>query len=416
MRISAAAAATAGQEWQRHWPVELGASVGIATGYAVWMYTASVFVVPLQEAFGWSRGQIALVSYAHILSGLCAPFIGGMIDRYRVRPILLSSMALVGLLYICLANMGGSLLAYYILSTLLVVIGMGTTGISFSRVITSWFVKSRGLALAVSRIGLALVGASLPMINYAIMADYGWQAGYFVMAALALCIGLPNCWLLVREPRDLPGHGDHAVVRAPALSIGRRALWDHVGNYPAAVILLTAALSYAALAGILSQLQPALISKGLEAGSAAQLTGLLAVSALVGALVTGALIDRFWAPAIGFIFMLGPVAGCAILVFGNGSYLSAGLAIFLIGFAQGAEFDIMSFLIARYLGMKAYSTIYGFCVLAMSLSTAAGGVFFGYSYDATGSYDLALLVSAGCFLAASLLYPTLGRYPEAPDT
>lgn len=74
----------------------------------------------------------------------------------------------------------------------------------------------------------------------------------------------------------------------------------------------------------------------------------------------------------------------------------------------------MSFLIARYLGMKAYSTIYGFCVLAMSLATAAGGVFFGFSHDLTGRYDLALGAAAACFVIAAILYPTLGRYPRLP--
>lgn len=399
----------AAEEWRRHWPVELGASIAIATGYAIWMYTASVFVIPLQQAFGWSRGEIALVSYAHILSGFSAPLIGAAIDRLGVRPILLSSMAMVGLIYIGLANMGGSFLTYYLLTTALVVIGLGTSGIAVSRVISAWFDASRGLALAVSRIGIALAGALVPMLNYALMAQFGWQAGYYAMAAIALLIGLPSCWTLVREPPRASHHG----ASADALPrLGSRRWWAMIGQLPALIIILTAGLSYAALSGLLSQLQPLLVSKGLDAGTAAQVAGLLALSALAGALVTGALVDRFWAPMIGCVFLLGPVIGCAILLTGSPGLAGAALAIFLIGFAQGAEFDLMAYLIGRYLGIGSFSTLYGVCVLAMSLATAAGGLFFAFSYDASGSYDLALIAALACFALAAALYLCLGPYPE----
>jgi hypothetical protein len=110
--------------------------------------------------------------------------------------------------------------------------------------------------------------------------------------------------------------------------------------------------------------------------------------------ITGVMIDHFPAPLIGCLFMLAPVVGCIVLIAGTDGHAGAGFAIFLIGFAQGAEFDIMSYLIARYLGMRAFSTVYGFCVMAMSIATAAGGLFFGFTYDATDNYDLALTAAA----------------------
>lgn len=396
-------------EWKRHWPAELGATIGIASGFAVWMYTASVFVVPLQDAFGWTRGQIAIVSIAQALSGLCAPFLGLLVDRVGVRVVTSVGMLALGAIYLALANLGGSYLAYQVLMSLLVIVGLATSGICFSRLITSWFVQSRGLALSVSRIGVAIVGGLLPVINQSLIAEYGWQAGYYVLAVLALAIGLPAVFFLAKEPRDV-GRTRTAVWKLSANDLRVLLRADAV------LIVATAALAYAAIGGILSQLQPLLISKNVEPAQAAGFVGMFVVFAAIGAFVTGPLLDRFTPSSTAFALSFLPLAGCAILfspLQGQGALLAA---VFLIAFAQGAEFDIMAYLIARYLGMDAYSTVYGVCIMAANIATAAGTVLFGLTFDAAGDYRPALIFAAACFVIAAILYSRLGRSgaPKAP--
>src|SRR6185503_10726987 len=86
-------------------------------------------------------------------------------------------------------------------------------------------------------------------------------------------------------------------------------------------------------------------------------------------------------------------------------------AVILVGFAAGAEFDLVAYLSARYFGMRHFGVIYGVLyAMFVSASGLAPGLF-GRVFDATGSYALALHVAAATFIAGALLVLTLGRYP-----
>ena len=85
----------------------------------------------------------------------------------------------------------------------------------------------------------------------------------------------------------------------------------------------------------------------------------IGISVILGRVIGGWLIDRFWAPAIAFLLLSAPVLSCWLLAQPDITLFSANLAIITIGFAAGVEYDLMAFLVARYFGMKSYSAIYG---------------------------------------------------------
>lgn len=398
-------------EWRAHWRVVAGTGIGMASCYAVFSFVASLFVQPLQDEFGWTRGQQALSHNANLVAAFLAPFIGAYIDRVGVRKVLLPAILLVVLCYVVLANLTASLVHFYVAMSALVLIGIATTGLSFTRAVTSWFDKSRGLALAVSRAGLTIAGALLPILLYAAIERHGSSGGFYVLAAVALFISFPVTWALVHDRR--PGAGE--VVRSKAVAGWR--LWPRLLRDRRILLLcLAAGFTYGPAVGLLSQLQPLLVSKALEPKMAAGLVSLLAVSTFAGTAVTGLLIDRVWAPALGFLFTIGPVVGCAVLyaLDAPGVPLAA-ICIVLIGLAQGAEIDLAGFIIARYFGMRAFAAIYGLTVLAIGSCAAVGAILVGLVHDWFGSYDIALLSAGGCFLVAALAYPFLGRYPDRPD-
>ena len=52
-----------------------------------------LFVKPLEEFFGWSRSEISpALAISNITIIVLAPLLGALIDRYGVRPILLTAM------------------------------------------------------------------------------------------------------------------------------------------------------------------------------------------------------------------------------------------------------------------------------------------------------------------------------------
>ncbi|MGF7150201.1 putative MFS family arabinose efflux permease [Sphingomonas zeicaulis] len=400
----------AADEWRMHWRIGIAAFLAIGLSQGAYQALSSLFVIPLQEAFGWSRGEIAFAHYALLSVAFAAPFVGRLVDHMGARRIMLVGMILSALIYVGMASMNGSLPLFYILYGLSGVIGLSASGLTCSRVVSQAFVRSRGLSLAIARSGLALASAALPTILYAIIARFGWRAGYLAEALLVLLVALPAVYFWIGHSRA-PGTADrpHAKPDLPKwlhLLLDRR-VW---------LLCIGAGLGYAPATAIMGQLQPILVSKGIAAAPAAALVGMAGIASFIGALVTGSLVDRFWAPAIAFLFACGSAAGTYLLAW-NGTLDSptASAAIMLIGFGLGAEIDVVAYMVARYFGVRNFSTLYGMTVFFIAFAGAIGASTLGIAYDRLASYDLALMVIAACFLAAGCCYLLLGRYPQKQE-
>lgn len=398
------------EEWRSSWRVGLAAFLAIGLSHGAYQALSSLFVLPLQDAFGWSRGQIAFAHYASLVVAFAAPFVGRAVDRFGARRIMLGGMVLSVLTYLGLASMNGSLALFYMLSILAGVIGLSASGLTCSRVVSQSFVRSRGVSLAIARSGLALASAALPTILFAIMARFGWRAGYVTEALLVLAIALPAVWFWI-------GHSQTPAARERQHSDPDLPTWLHLLRERRVWLLCVGAgLGYAPATAIMTQLQPLLISKGVGASDAAALVGMAGIASFIGAIITGSLVDRFWAPGIAFLFACGSAAGTCLLAWhGAVDGPMASLAILLIGFGLGAEIDVVAYMVARYFGIRSFSTIYGMTVFFIAFSSAVGASMLGVAFDRHGNYDAALLVIAASFMAAGCVYLMMGRYPKHKD-
>jgi len=141
----------------------------------------------------------------------------------------------------------------------------------------------------------------------------------------------------------------------------------------------------------------------------------LATGILFGRLITGMLFDRFWAPAVLVPILSAPAISC-ILLMGSTSPLGIlMLAAVLLGFAAGAESDLIAFLAGRYFGLAHYGKIYGMLYMPFGFGSAVSPAIYGAVRDATGSYDAMLVVASGLFAVGALLPLLLGRYPTPAD-
>lgn len=398
------------EEWGQSWTIGLAAFLAIGLSQGAFQSISSLYVLPLQAAFGWSRSQIAFAHTALLTVAVAAPFVGGMADRLGARRIMLIGMPASIAIYFALAAMNGSLALYYLLIAMSGVVGLTASGLTCSRVISQHFVRSRGLSLAVARSGLALASAALPSALFAVIATYGWRAGYVAQGILVLVIALPAVYLWIREPASptLVGKRDDSQAEHGWLYLLHdRRVW---------FLCLGAGLGYAPATALMSQLQPLLISKGVEANLAAALVGMAGIASLVGAVITGSLVDRFWAPGVAFVFACGSAAGSVLLA----SHTTvdgpvAGAAILMVGLGLGAEIDVVAYMVARYFGVRTFSTIYGMAVFFIAVANAIGASLLGASFDHFGNYDKALLVIAGSFTLAGCVYLLMGRYPRQAE-
>lgn len=391
------------QEWRRHWPALAASSIGVATGFSMLQFNASMFIQPWQDSFGWSRGEIAAAHNGMILTALLSPFAGTLLDRFGVRRPLIVAMLLTGFAYIAMAQLTGSLAQFYVTYLALQVIGIFTTGLAFTRVVAARFVQSRGLALACTRIGISLLGVVMPSALHGLIEREGWQMGFYLLAGIVLLVGLPVCWFGIR---DMAGSDDRS--EGPVEPFKALLLRD----YRVVLLCLCAGLGYAPLSTLLSQFQPLLTELSIAPGDAALLTGVLAGSVMIGTMISGVLIDRVWAPIVACLFSLGPMVGCALMLQGHLTFPTALTAAVLIGIAQGAEIDIVAYMTARYFGMRHYSAIYGSTITVMTLMSVAGQVGIGFLHDRTGDYSIALIAIIAGLALSMLLYLSMGAYPD----
>jgi cyanate permease len=87
-------------------------------------------------------------------------------------------------------------------------------------------------------------------------------------------------------------------------------------------------------------------------------------------------------------------------------------AAVLIGLGVGAEANFTPYLLTRYFGLRAFSTLYGFTWTAYAIAGAIGPVAMGKAFDATGSYVSLLSVLSVTTLGAACLLLWLPRYPR----
>lgn len=394
-------------EWRQAWRPGVAALVGGSISYSLYAAVSSLFVEPLQAQFGWSRGDIAFVHAFGLVTAFAAPVVGRLTDRLGVRPVLLTGLLLTGVGYCLLALMQGSLNYYYAVYFLFSLCGMATTGITFTRILTGAFHRTRGTALAIGRSGLAVAGALMPLLLFPAISRFGAAGGYLVLAAFIWCVALPLIWLWVPS-----GTASGTTDRTAAAD-----RWRVLVAMPKVRILTAAAvLNYVPVVSLLSQMKPLAVSKGLEASMAVGAVSAMGVAAAAGALLSGVLVDRFWAPAVAFILNIAPAIGCLFLLQDQvPAFLFLG-AVLMVGLGQGAEIDIVAFMIARYFGLRSYATIYGLTTLGIALGVSLGATLIGKAYDMFGNYDAAIMVCSGSFALAALCYLAMGRYPERqPD-
>ncbi len=396
-----------GDEWRTHWRIGLASFLVLGLSYGAFQSISSLFVLPLQTQFGWSRAEVAYAHNAAIVMALFAPFVGRAADRFGARGIMLVGAALMALGYIGLSLMNGSLVIFYLLCAFTAVVGLSTSGVTCSRVVSQAFVRSRGLSLAIARSGMALATAVLPIAIYWAITHYGWRGGYVAQGLLILAIALPAIYFWIRQSR--PAHGSAEAHHENVLPKWRH----HLADRRVWLLCMGAGLGYAPATSIMAHLQPLLVSKGIGGTDAAALVGLAGIASFVGALITGSLVDRFWAPGIAFLFACGSAAGTCLLAM-NGSVDGpvGPLAILLIGLGLGAEIDVVAYMVARYFGVKSFSTLYGLAAFFLTICGSTATSLMGIAFDKLGNYDLMLFIIAGAFMLAGCLYLLLGRYPS----
>ena len=400
-------------EWRTGWTVVLGAGIGSATGLGLLFYVSSLFVLPLSEAFGWSRGQIGAATGLSGIGAFAAPLIGWLVDRFGLRPVVTVCTLVASGCYAGLATMQGDYWVYVALAMGLGLFGLGTVGFVYTGLVAAWFDKSRGLALGVAASGVSFTAILAPPLMQMVIDDFGWRAGYWALAGMAALVGLPLVLLLLR-PRGGPAEPALEVERAhgaaPSVHIGEALRSPVFWLLAVALFCINTAGT-----GALSQLSPLLREKGLSPEVAAYGITVYAVGLMIGRLGCGLLLDHVPVSRVAFVFTVLPALGALVLLQPDLLVFVALGAALIVGLQQGSELDIMAYSVSRTFGLLKYTSIFGFTFVAGIIGNTFGAYAFGTLFDMTSSYDLALIVSAALFVFGAFCFLMTGsiRSPES---
>jgi predicted MFS family arabinose efflux permease len=400
-------------EFRRGWPVLVAAALGTAFGASpIPFNSAGPFTKPLAEEFGWGRGDIQLALFWFTAAVvLTVPFIGGLADRIGVRKVAIGTLALFGVTFAALAFTPASLLGFYLLWALMGALGGGSTPVTWTRAVNAWFVHNRGLALALTLMGTGVTAAFLPSLATWLIGEFGWRKAFLGISLLPLAVALPVVVWLFREPDEKDAHPQIAPANRVGASVAQ-ALRD----YRFWVIALSILCVAIGVGGSITNFQPLLMDRGFEPQQAARIAGVIGVSVIVGRLLAGVLIDRYWAPLVTLPMLALPAVACFLLAQPQVPAAAAILSAVLIGLAAGAETDLVAYLTARYFGLANYGRLYGLQYSVFGFASGISPFLFGKVFDVTGSYQPILYVAAVLFVLGAVALLTLGRYPqfEAP--
>ncbi|QMW22502.1 MFS transporter [Sandaracinobacteroides saxicola] len=395
-------------EFSLGWTVLLGCAIGVACGASPVPYNTIGFFAPeLAKEYGWGFGQIMLgVSIYGIMGALLAPLFGFWADRYGAKRVALLSLFLFGLAFASFVFTGANILTFYASWVLVGLVGIGSTPVTFSRLVNQWFLKHRGLALGMMLIGTSVSALVIaPLVTWAI-AEFGWRQAHLVIAALPLLVGLPLGLLLLREPTPAEAPEVTGDGRVTGVTLG-----EALKNWRFWVMWLSIILIAFAYGGAHINMPEIVKMHGFAREQAVQVMQLVALSILLGRLVTGFLLDRFQSPIICMPILMLPAVSCLLLAGQTPDFALVMVGAFLLGFAAGAESDLIAYLASRYFGLAHYGKIYGMLYMPFAFAAAISPAVYGRVRDVTGNYDAILYVAAGMFLVGGLLIAALGRYP-----
>jgi MFS family permease len=272
------------------------------------------------------------------------------------------------------------------LSALQLAVGFATAA-SFGPLIadvSQWFLRRRGIAVAIIASGNYLSGAFWPLVLADVLAGPGWRTAYLIIAASALLVMLPLTYAL-RKP--LPEEALQASAAAAALRSRETGLSN------------TTLLWLLALAGIgccvaMSMPQVHIVAYCVDLGYGpavgAEMLSLMLMGGVASRLISGMLADR-----LGGVMTL--LIGSTLQMIALFLYLpTSGLAplyvvSLIFGLSQGGIVPSYAIIVREYLPPREAGAKVGFVIMATIVGMALGGWMSGWIYDLTGSYRMAFL-------------------------
>lgn len=386
----------------------------------------SVLIIPLEDAFGWSRTDISLaIAINVLLFGLVAPFAAALMEKFGIRKVVMSALTTVSI---------GAFLTIFIqapwqlIATWGVIVGIGTGSMALvfaATVANRWFVKKRGIVIglltAASATGQLIF---LPGLSH-LAITYGWKSVSIAVASFSLAV-VPIIFLFLREkPSDLGllpyGAPDDWQPPVPSeLSAGALAIdtlkqgakkkdfWYLFGSF------FVCGLSTSGLIG--THFIPAAHDHGMPTTLAASLLAMVGVFDVIGTLFSGWLTDRYDPRKLLFFYY--GLRGLSLFLLPSilFSSIQASTLVFVIfyGLDWVATVPPTIMLCRSVLGPQRASVVYGWVFAAHQIGGATAAFGAAILRVKLGDYAAAFYISGlMCIITAYFVLQIAKNVPDS---
>ncbi|UWR04460.1 MFS transporter [Ruegeria conchae] len=358
-------------------------TLAIATVVNVGMWAVVVVMPAIEAEFGAGRAA-ASMPYTLTMIGFAFGnmWLGKLVDNLGVTKALIGAALLSALSYL-LATLAPNIA---LLSVAHLLLGLGTS-IGFGPLIADishWFMRRRGIAVALVASGNYLSGAIWPTLLSGILQREGWQQVYLSLALITLVVVIPLS-LLLRRQVPVDAHSTAAAaaeIKAQSVGFSPRTLQYILG-----------------LAGIgccvaMSMPQVHIVSYcvGLGYGPTvgAEMLSLMLLGGVVSRVISGLVADQLGGLTT---LLIGSVLQCiALFLFlPYDGMVSLYVVSMLFGLAQGGIVPSYALVVREYMPPQEAGARVGFVMMMTILGMALGGWMSGWIYDVTGNYQLAFI-------------------------
>ena len=395
--------------FRNRWWVVAGSVIGLTVSAGpINNFTFGVFLRAVTADLHIGRATFASAMLAtNWIGAASGPVIGWLLDRYGARRVLLLGVILFAIATAAQSYITSSLLVLYLLFALKNLTSAGQSPVPYAFAVAKWFDRRRGLALGVALAGVGLGTSVVPPITAYLIAHHGWRMAYVGLGLLVLVLGGLPALFLIREPS-----GGERAPQLPAAS-GPLPGYDFVTVLKGVrfwALAFAFLLGVVALNGIITQIVPILMDRGVPLQIATRDLAASGIAALLGRIVSGWCVDRYHGPYVASAFFTLPMLGTLCFASGGAEPWPI-LGAFLCGVALGAEIDLMGFFVSRYFGLNSYGKIYGTMFGIFAGATGVGPFISGFSFDHWHSYLPAFVLYEVVLAVTCLIFLPLGEYP-----
>ncbi|MBT0670476.1 MFS transporter [Novosphingobium profundi] len=414
--------------------VVLGVWLAFLTGpNAMVAATNSNFLNVLPGVLGASRTAVSgALAVSVWLVALVIPFTGRLMDRFGVRAVILPALVGFAAIYFLMGTMT-QLWHFYVLQILLAFVITACNAVGYAKVVSTWFDRNRGLVLGLCvAFGAGLGQTIMPQVSQWAIGWGGYRGGYWLIAAIILCIGFPAVFLLVRTPDARanssttphfePGEPDTnaspaAVPFEDDTPQDRQTIGltfrEAIRTRELYLIFTAIAFASMSLLGTIQQAVPMLTDRGVDVSAATTVMSFVFMGVVAGEFSAGLIVDRLNTPKVVLPYFLCAIVGLYVLHHVNNT-TALTLGAPLMGLGLGCEVGLNAYLISRYFGLKSFGTLYGLTMGASNLGIGLGIVLMGFVRDTWGSYAPMGTVFLGTMSISLICILVLGPFRYAP--